>query len=301
VGDLHIENFGTWRDRDARLVWGVNDFDELDLLPYTIDLVRLATSALLAIAGGHLALDAGGACVALLSGWRERLELGAAVPFVLGEEHQHLYRLAAEAITRPRAFARRIQALESFDGPLPKPAARLLARAVPFDGWQPTLRRRVAGVGSLGSRRIVALGSLDGGLVVRELKQIPGPASSWRWPRRSHASGGAQAVARMRGVSADPWRGARGRWVVRALSSDATRLELTELRRRHDEKAILQSMGAEAANVHMVSAPGVAPTSKLCRDADRRPEGWLLDTAEKMKELTERDWVQWRALRTPGG
>ena len=28
VGDLHFENFGTWRDAEDRLVWGVNDFDE---------------------------------------------------------------------------------------------------------------------------------------------------------------------------------------------------------------------------------------------------------------------------------
>src|SRR5437868_10487162 len=28
VGDLHLENFGTWRDVEGRLVWGVNDFDE---------------------------------------------------------------------------------------------------------------------------------------------------------------------------------------------------------------------------------------------------------------------------------
>ena len=28
VGDLHVENFGTWRDKEGRLVWGVNDFDE---------------------------------------------------------------------------------------------------------------------------------------------------------------------------------------------------------------------------------------------------------------------------------
>ena len=27
VGDAHVENFGTWRDREGRLVWGVNDFD----------------------------------------------------------------------------------------------------------------------------------------------------------------------------------------------------------------------------------------------------------------------------------
>src|SRR5712691_1636427 len=28
VGDLHVENFGTWRDSEGRLIWGVNDFDE---------------------------------------------------------------------------------------------------------------------------------------------------------------------------------------------------------------------------------------------------------------------------------
>src|SRR5262245_41524700 len=49
VGDLHIENFGTWRDAEGRLAWGINDFDEAFELPYTNDLVRLATSALLAI------------------------------------------------------------------------------------------------------------------------------------------------------------------------------------------------------------------------------------------------------------
>src|SRR5476649_440414 len=48
VGDLHIENFGTWRDAEGRLVWGVNDVDEVCRLPYTQDLVRLATSACLA-------------------------------------------------------------------------------------------------------------------------------------------------------------------------------------------------------------------------------------------------------------
>ena len=48
VGDLHVENFGTWRDSDGRLIWGINDFDEAAVYPYTMDLVRLATSAVLA-------------------------------------------------------------------------------------------------------------------------------------------------------------------------------------------------------------------------------------------------------------
>src|SRR5215470_16267873 len=46
VGDLHVENFGTWRDSDGRLIWGVNDFDEACGFPYTLDLVRLTASAL---------------------------------------------------------------------------------------------------------------------------------------------------------------------------------------------------------------------------------------------------------------
>src|SRR5260370_34598268 len=28
VGDLHIENFGTWRDEEGRLIWGVSARDE---------------------------------------------------------------------------------------------------------------------------------------------------------------------------------------------------------------------------------------------------------------------------------
>jgi hypothetical protein len=33
VGDLHVENFGTWRDAEGRLIWGVNDVDEACELP----------------------------------------------------------------------------------------------------------------------------------------------------------------------------------------------------------------------------------------------------------------------------
>src|SRR5262249_44895486 len=50
VGDLHFENFGSWRDAEGRLVWGVNDFDEAARMPYASDLVRLAASAMLAAA-----------------------------------------------------------------------------------------------------------------------------------------------------------------------------------------------------------------------------------------------------------
>jgi uncharacterized protein (DUF2252 family) len=49
VGDLHVGSFGTWRDTEGRLSWGVDDFDESYPLPYTNDLVRLAASVRIVI------------------------------------------------------------------------------------------------------------------------------------------------------------------------------------------------------------------------------------------------------------
>src|SRR2546423_3549081 len=71
VGDVHVENFGTWRDAEGRLVWGVNDFDEAWPLPYTHDLVRLATTALGAREDLDLKIDRQGAVEGTLDGYPE--------------------------------------------------------------------------------------------------------------------------------------------------------------------------------------------------------------------------------------
>src|SRR5688572_18274990 len=47
VGDLHTENFGTFRAVSGKIVYDINDFDETTLGPYEYDLRRLATSLLL--------------------------------------------------------------------------------------------------------------------------------------------------------------------------------------------------------------------------------------------------------------
>lgn len=71
IGDLHTENYGTWRDGEGRLVWGVNDFDEAASMPYVLDLVRLATSAALA---PRPLLSPGEACASILDGYRKGLD-----------------------------------------------------------------------------------------------------------------------------------------------------------------------------------------------------------------------------------
>lgn len=100
VGDLHLENFGTWRDREGRLIWGVNDFDEAYPLPYTNDLVRLAVSAKLAIKTEHLAIKPRDAYDAILTGYTEGLRSGGQ-PFVLAEHHQWLRDIATQQTARP--------------------------------------------------------------------------------------------------------------------------------------------------------------------------------------------------------
>ena len=73
VGDLHVENFGVWRDSRQRLVWGINDFDEACELPFTSDLVRLAASALLAAEAANVNVSANRVCALLLEGYRAGL------------------------------------------------------------------------------------------------------------------------------------------------------------------------------------------------------------------------------------
>src|SRR6202050_3884015 len=74
VGDLHVENFGTWRDIEGRLVWGINDFDEAFELPYTLDLVRLAASAHIAVREARLRIVPADACGEILAGYKKGLQ-----------------------------------------------------------------------------------------------------------------------------------------------------------------------------------------------------------------------------------
>jgi uncharacterized protein (DUF2252 family) len=49
-GDLHIENFGTYKGDDRQIYFGINDFDEGGLAPCTWDVTRLVTSIFVAAA-----------------------------------------------------------------------------------------------------------------------------------------------------------------------------------------------------------------------------------------------------------
>ncbi len=48
IGDLHTENFGTFRSVTGEVVYDINDFDETTSAPYEFDLRRMATALVLA-------------------------------------------------------------------------------------------------------------------------------------------------------------------------------------------------------------------------------------------------------------
>jgi uncharacterized protein (DUF2252 family) len=289
VGDLHVENFGTWRDVEGRLVWGVNDFDEAAELPYTIDLVRLASSALLAIEGGHLSLKAKDACAAILDGYRKSLaEHG--LPFVLEEEHRWLRQIALSELRDAVVFWKKMESLPRVRAEIPVSAKDALEHLLPERGLDYRVVSRVAGLGSLGRIRLVALAECNGGRIAREAKALV--PSSVYWAHGADQPELMYQVIINRAVrSPDPFVQMRGRWIVRRLSPHCCRIELSVLPRGREELRLLFAMGWETANIHLGSRSSV---KQIRQHLDRLKPDWLLTSARSMADSVTRDWRVWK-------
>jgi uncharacterized protein DUF2252 len=289
VGDLHVENFGTWRDTEGRLVWGINDFDEAYPLPYTSDLIRLAASAHLAIAEGHLAIRRRDACEVILTGYAEGLAAGR--PFVLGEEHGWLRRLALGELRDPVHFWKKLCGMRPVHRGIPASARKALNRLMPEGGLPCRMVQRQAGVGSLGRQRLVAIAEWRGGLVAREAKAFVPSACTWVRPG-SRATANYPALLLERAVRCrDPFVQIQPPWILRRLAPDCSRVELQALPKERDEQRLLHGMGLETANVHLASPAAVRAVRK---DLKRRPQGWLRDAVETMVGATTDDWAAWK-------
>src|SRR6202035_2779975 len=178
VGDLHVENFGTWRDAEGRLVWGINDFDETCRLPYVQDLVRLAASAHLALAANHLKIPKREADEAILAGYAEGLAAGGR-PFVLAERGGALRVMATHRLRDPEAFWSRLTAWPTVGGELPPGAEKALRALLPEPDLPCRVVHRIAGLGSLGRQRFVAIAEWKGAQIAREAKALAPSAALW--------------------------------------------------------------------------------------------------------------------------
>jgi len=282
VGDLHVENFGTWRDVEGRLVWGVNDFDEVCALPYTQDLIRLATSAVLASRESHLVARPADACEAILEGYVAGLERGGRA-FVLAERGRWLHAIANSEARNPVAFWKKLTASRPVSSRLVPLAA--LRAMMPDRSLRCVVVQRVAGLGSLGRMRFVALAEWGGAFVAREAKAYVPPAASRLM--KVPASSGAQALLKQAVRARDPFYVIEGGWILRRLAPDCTRIELSDLPKRRDEHRLLRAMGMETANMHARRARAVLAHLKTAR---RR---WLERAAVDMADAVSEDFRQW--------
>jgi hypothetical protein len=290
VGDLHVENFGTWRDTDGRLIWGVNDFDEACLYPYTMDLVRLATSALLATRAEHLAMKPKDAAAAILEGYENVMDEGGR-PFVLGESHSWLRAIAESKLRDPVLFWKKMDANPTAKGEIPESAREAIEHMLPEPGLRYRLARRRAGLGSLGRTRLVGIAEWKGGRVAREAKALLPSALQCVNPNRVPSEILYGAILRRAVRCPDPFVQMRGHWIVRRLSPHCSRIELDALPSNREECRLLESMGRETGNIHVGTEE---KRRAILKDLRGRKGGWLLAAAQAMAEAAEKDWRVWK-------
>lgn len=293
VGDLHFENFGTWRDAEGRLAWGVNDFDEAATLPYTNDLVRLATSASLAYEEAKLVARAEDLAKALLDGYTAGLREGGH-PILFAEHHAHIGKKVLRDLIRPGSFwKKKLPEKGTAARGVPSSCRKALERAFSTGTTKVQVRlREDVGKGSLGRQRFVAIGQWNGERVAREAKAVVPSAALWANsggpPRRSR--GGLEYLLHASIRSRDPFLHTDNGWIVRRLAPDTDKIEIKSLGRAVEVK-LARLMGCEVANVHLAT-PGAADA--ILSHLSERPANWLVKAAGAMAALTRESQKAWR-------
>jgi hypothetical protein len=291
VGDLHLENFGTWRDGEGRLAWGINDFDEASHLPYTNDLVRLSASILVAIDAGALSFDGRKACADILDGYADAIAAPEAAPFILEEDHAGLRDLAMSRTRGPKKFWRRLTSGEKVTPP--PSAKKILSSYLPRGVRNIVYSRRTAGTGGLGIPRFVAWGRSHGGLVAREAKARAPATHCWVKdidPRPAPF----MAILKQAVRVPDPGLHVAPHWIVRRLGPHCERIELGDIADAKARRELLNAMGRETANAHWGDRKA-APL--IAEDLKDRKASWLYSHAARMADATLKDWRAWRKRR----
>jgi hypothetical protein len=310
VGDIHVENFGTWRDAEGRLVWGMNDFDEAARMPYVIDIVRLAASAVLAEVDG---ISQAKIYRYILAGYREGL--ADPRPIVLDREYKSLRKRFVVSNGQRKDFRKKFDP-DQIKNKRPDEVSPLAAAKVPprfraaLDSARPdkgvALRyfKRTAGTGSLGRRRIFGSGEWQGDLVVREAKAIV--ASGWVLAHDGSHGLRCEEIAFGKHRSPDPTYRLRGNVLVRRLSPNDFKIETKQVKGRAkvDENPravarrelvyaeVLHAMGRDLAAIHAATN---GAGKRIARDVKRRRAGWLAAAVRAAGRAVRKDFRDWRA------
>lgn len=282
-GDLHIENFGSFKGDNGLVYFDLNDFDDALVAPFTVDAVRMLSSVL--VAGDQFGLsevDARAACAHILdvyaatlrSGkphWIERATATGLVATLLRQVKRRKRGALLASRTAMRDGRRRLnigkRALKA-DRAQRERAAHILSiyskqehhghRFVAEDA-----ARRVAGVGSLGLERYVVLAHETEVPTAQRLIDIKRAApSAWdcmssgsqpRWSSDAQRVASAQQImeaaspALLSYVALDK----NTSFLVKSLQPTTDRVDLDHCRDKAALLEVLTTMARAAAWAHL--------------------------------------------------
>jgi hypothetical protein len=285
IGDAHTENFGIWRDGEGRLVWGVNDFDEAAVMPYTLDLLRLATSAALA-PDPELSLEE--SCTAILAGYREGLITPR--PILLDEREIWMRDYVVITDEDRQAFWDEVKNYP--DAEPPRSVKAQLIASLPKRGQVVRFCTRVKGTGGLGRPRYVAVAEWRGGQIVREAKAfVP---SAWNWARGLSPDRSIfLKVATGRFRSPDPLLDTDERFICRRIAADSTKVELGSHAGSKLKHKLLHAMGFDLGAIH---AAQPRHARRIGEDLGEQRASWLISATETASATIKKEHRDWRAL-----
>ncbi len=281
VGDTHVENFGTWRDAEGRLVWGINDFDEASAIAYSFDLVRLAASARLS---PKINVGNREAAAAILSGYRAGLD--GPRPVLLEELETWMGSYLSYTGELRRKYWTE---LEGYPDATPPPAVRRSLESCLPDGAS-VLRfaSRVKGGGGLGRPRYLVIAMWRGGRIVREAKALV--PSAWDWAHGTVASPRCLELATGRFRSPDPFLRVTDGFIIRRIAPDSRKIELSDEAGAELNLKMLRIMGFDLGAIH-AAEPDVS--ERIRRDLDGRQDEWLHTAAKAAVTAVEQDFAEW--------
>lgn len=326
-GDLHLENFGTYKGDNRLTYFDLNDFDEASVAPCTLELARFMSSLLVAAAHyGIAARDATKLCrtfcdvyrTAIIDGkprWVERLTAEGMVEDLLASLRERKRAELLDLRTQLKKAKRRLV----IDGKHALPATRaecqrvasLLARygrTAPDPRFYRVLdaARRIAGNGSLGVERYVVLvegkGSPDGNYLLDLKLALPSALAVHanvrqpRWPCEARRVVTIQRVmqaiapARLAAIEDGPRS-----YVLKELQPAADRLDLAASRGRPARLESVISTMAEVvawAQLRGCSRFGAAPVETLMQWGAQ--DGWQNETIALAQAAATRTLTQWK-------
>jgi uncharacterized protein DUF2252 len=284
VGDTHTENYGTWRDAEGRLVWGINDFDEAAIIPYPFDLVRLATSARLA---QNMAIGNREVAAAILEGYQKGLK--DPHPSLLDEHETWMRRYVACTDKERRDFWQEVEKYP--DATPPRNVASALVKSLPPGASLVRFASRAKGGGSLGRPRYVAIARWRGGQIVREAKALVPSAWDWAHGREGEPRFLQLAVGQFR--APDPHLALSHGFIIRRIAPDSRKLDLGDRAGARFRLDLLRAMGFDIGAIHAATK---AASAKILDDLGGRTKDWLHDAAKDAAMAVEQDHAEWRAV-----